>query len=135
MAIVSSISEFAPASARLDRYRNELASSLLGVPAVKANQEGLLLLRKLAASAPDRDSELVFLPQQRAINVMKVCKEWITSDEDVDDELLNEMTLIFVHLIPILQNVPGNHWELIFDVIENNFEVTLPPSRYFSSRY
>jgi E3 ubiquitin-protein ligase listerin len=123
MAVVSSITQFAPEPLRLDRYRNELASDMLTLPASKANTAGLLLLRRLAATAPDPESDVVFLPQLRAINVMKTCQQWISSDEDIDEEVDCAMTLIFLHLAPILQNVPGAHWEFIFDVIETNLEV------------
>lgn len=123
MAIVSSIAEFAPEPSRLDRYRNELAAGLLGISTAKVNTEGLLSLRKLAASAPDPESDVVFLPQMRVINVMKACQQWITSDEDMDEEVESEMTSIFYHLAPLLQNISGAHWNLIFDVIENNLEV------------
>ena len=107
----------------LDRYRNELAAGLLGVKPSKANTDGLWILRRLAASAPDPDSEVVFLPQPRAVNVMKALQQWITSDEDLDEEVESEMTRVFLHLAPILQNVPGAHWDLIFDVMESNLEV------------
>lgn len=123
MAIVASITQFAPEPPRLDRYKNELAAGLLGIPAKKANVDGLLSLRRLAATAPDPESDVVFLPQLRAINLVKACQGWITSDEDVSEEVESEMTLIFLHLAPILQSVPGAHWEFIFDVIENNLEV------------
>lgn len=107
----------------LDRYRNELAAGMLGVPPSKANTEGLWLLRRLAAVAPDPESDIIFLPQLRAVNLMKVCQQWIASDEDLDEEVESEMTLVFFHLAPILQNVQGVHWDLIFDVMENNLEV------------
>ncbi|KAH7921570.1 hypothetical protein BV22DRAFT_1096259 [Leucogyrophana mollusca] len=122
IAIVWSITEFAPEPSRLDRYRNELASDMLGIPARKANTDGLLCLRRLAATAPDPDSEVVFLQQQRAVNVMKVCQQWISSDENIDEEVESMMTLIFFHLAPILQNVSGAHWDFIYDILENNFE-------------
>jgi hypothetical protein len=121
--MVASITQFAPEPHRLDRYRNELAAGLLGIPATKANTEGLLFLRRLTATAPDPESDVVFLPQLRAINVMKACQQWITSDEDIDEEVESEMTLLFFHLAPLLQNVSGAHWEFIFDVMENNLEV------------
>jgi hypothetical protein len=124
IAIVSSITQFAPEPPRLDRYRNELAAGLLGIPAIKANTEGLLSLRKLSATAPDPASDVVFLSQPRAVNVVKAFQQWITSDEDVDEEVESEMTLIFFHLAPLLQNVSGAHWEFMFDIIENNLEVS-----------
>ncbi|KAF8875235.1 hypothetical protein BD779DRAFT_1613454 [Infundibulicybe gibba] len=122
MTIVAAVAQYAREPPLLDRYRNEMAAALLGIPASKANEEGLLTLRKLAASAPSPDSDVVFLPQNRAVHVMKACQEWIASDEDMEEQLETVMTLIFTHLAPILQNVPGAHWDLIFDVLESNLE-------------
>ncbi|KAG6811117.1 hypothetical protein H0H92_008917 [Tricholoma furcatifolium] len=122
MAIVFAISNFAPEPTRLDRYRNELAASLLGIPPTKANVEGLLALRKLSASAPNPDSDVVFLPQPRAVNITKACQQWITSDEDIEEDVISAITLILYHLAPILQDISGAHWELVFDIMENNLE-------------
>lgn len=119
------MTQYAPEPPRLDRLRNELAAGLLGVPASKANTEGLWLLRRLAATAPDPESDIVFLPTNRAVNLMKALQQWITSDEDLDEEVEYQMTTIFIHLAPILQTVPGAHWDLIFDVLENSLEVCL----------
>ncbi|KAJ3784444.1 hypothetical protein GGU10DRAFT_357775 [Lentinula aff. detonsa] len=121
---------------RLDRYRNELASSLLGVPSSRAASDGLrILLTLVLGTAPDVESEVVFLPVQRAVNVIKACQKWIEEEEENGEEendegetgvkmeeLESAMTLTFYHLAPILQNVPGGHWQFIFDVIENNIE-------------
>lgn len=123
MTIVSAVTEYAPEPPRLDRYRNELAAAVFGVSSSKANTEGLLTLRKLAASAPSPDSDVVFLPQPRAVNIMKACQRWISSDDDIDEEVESEMTLIFFYLAPILQDLSGAHWDLVFDVLENNLEV------------
>ncbi|KAJ7096074.1 hypothetical protein C8R44DRAFT_889801 [Mycena epipterygia] len=122
IAVVSAISASTLEPPRLERYRNELAADLLGIPASKANTQGLLTLRKLAASAPAGDSDVVFLPQQRSVNIFKACQQWIASDEDIEEELESAMTLVFFYLAPLLQNVPGTHWELIFDVLESNLE-------------
>lgn len=126
LTIVASVVEFAPDPPSLDLYRTSLAALLTGIPASKANTDGVLALRKLAASAPGADSDVVFLTQQRAVNVVKTCQQWILADdEDIDEEVESAMTLIFSHLAPILQNVPGGHWGFIFDVIESNLEVCL----------
>lgn len=122
VAILASITEFAPEPLKMDRYRNEIASDILGVPANRANTTGVVLLRRLAATAPDSDSDVVFLPQQRAVNVVKTWQAWISSDEDIDEDVESMMPLLFMHLSPILQNVAGNHWEFMFDVVENNLE-------------
>ena len=124
---MASITAHTSESPKLDRYRNELAASLIGVRPSAAATTGLVTLRLLASTAPDSDSDIVFLPQQRAVNVMKACQEWVAADEDegegVDEDVESAMTLVFFHLAPILQNVPGSHWDFIWDVIENNLEV------------
>ncbi|KAF7975675.1 hypothetical protein HWV62_8773 [Athelia sp. TMB] len=122
ISIITAITRFAPEPSRLDRYRNELAADLFGVPASKANTVGLHTLRKLSATAPDPESDVIFLPQQRAINVMKACQRWVASDDEISEEVESEMTSIFLHFAPLLQNVPGPHWDLIFDLIESNLE-------------
>ncbi|KAF5380135.1 hypothetical protein D9615_006188 [Tricholomella constricta] len=122
ITLTFAVTNFAPEPPRLDRYRNELAASLLGIPPIKANTQGLLALRKLAVSAPNPESDVVFLPQPRAVNVTKACQQWIASDEDIDEEVESVITLVFFHLAPILQDLSGTHWDLMFDVVENNLE-------------
>jgi hypothetical protein len=135
MALVSAITKYAPGPPRLDRCRREFAAALLGIAPSEANTNGLLTLRKLAASAPGSDSDVEFLSQPRAVNVMKTCQQWITSDEQIDERVESVMTLMFIHLAPILQDVPGAHWDLIFDVVENNLEVSKIRAGGFIYRY
>ncbi|KAI5996508.1 hypothetical protein F5J12DRAFT_785457 [Pisolithus orientalis] len=124
IAILVSITVYAPEPPKLDRYRNELAATLLGVKPEDAETTGLKYLRLLSASAPDPNSAVVFLPQHRAVNVMRACQTWIAEgDEDASEELESVMTLVFRHVAPILENVPGSHWEFIWDVVESNLEV------------
>ena len=123
MAVALSVAGSSSEPLRLDRYRNELAASAMGVRSTKINTEGLWVLRRLVVTAPDPDSDIVFIPQTRAINFMKACQQWVTSDEDIEEEVESQMTVLFFHLAPTLQHVPGSHWDFIFDVIENNLEV------------
>ena len=130
MTIIAVITATGATSPRLDRYRNEIAASLLGIKSHQANTEGLLALRKLAASAPDPDGDLVFLTSTRAINVVKACQRWVLGDDGDDDDDGDEMEErvesamlpIFMHLAPILQNVTGSHWAFMFDVLEGVLE-------------
>ena len=82
------------------------------------------MLRRLTAIAPDSESEVIYLPTPRAVNLMRGCQQWVTSDEDLDEDVDCEMTAVFLHLLPILQTVPGAHWDLVYDVVENNLEVS-----------
>lgn len=128
LAITYALIRAGPEPPRLDRLRNELASTLAGVPNSKANKDGRRLLRRLAASAPDPDGDVVFLPQQRAIFLVQTFQKWIASDEELDIGVENLITLMFFYLAPILQNLPGSHWELIFDVMDNNLEASFSPT-------
>ena len=103
---------------------------LVGVYPSAASTTGLVNLQLLAATALDPNTDVSFLPQQCTMNVMKACQAWITVDKDdkddrggVDENVESAMTLVFVHLTPILQNVPESHWDFIWDVMENNLEV------------
>ena len=128
MAVALSIARSGSEPLRLGRYRNELAANAMGVRPTKINTEGLWVLRRLVVTAPDPDSDVVFISQTRAVNFMKACQQWVTSDEDIEEEVESQMTVLFFHLAPILQHVPGSHWDFIFDVIENNLEVRNSPS-------
>lgn len=128
MTIIYLITSSGAEPPKLDRYRNELAANLMGIKASKANTEGLLTLRRLCSSAPDPEGTVIFLPPSRAVNVIKACQAWVTSDDDVelDEEVESAMLPVFMHLAPILQNVPGGHWAFIFDVLESTIEQLTP---------
>jgi hypothetical protein len=125
---VSCVARAAPDAPRLDRYRNELAANALGIRAAKAATEGLATLRKLAAAAPPFDSDAPFLPQLRAVNLLKACQAWLASEDEEEEEevegaLESAMARVFASVAPVVQDVPGAHWDLIFDVMESNVEV------------
>ena len=72
--------------------------------------------RRLTKGRP-RDESPPAASSSRHKNVIE------SSDEDLDEDVQSEMTLVFASLVPILSNVPGAHWDLMFDVVENNLEV------------
>jgi stearoyl-CoA desaturase (delta-9 desaturase) len=169
--VLATITSFGLDSPRFDRARNEFAASLLAVPVHRANTEGLELLRSLGACVPNEDaavddtgvgetlmatmksgkaarrggSDVIILPVQRAVNVVKACQKWVegqdkAADDNGDDEedeeseededegpsedLESAMLAVFIGLAPILQNVPGKHWEFVWDVLETVLEVS-----------
>ena len=98
------------------------------MPPSHANSTGLLLLDRLLATAPPLDSTFLFLPEQRTVFLVRALQRWFT-DEEGDNEDLNEdvqarLVQLFSYLTPILQNVPGSHWDFVFDLIEENVEVS-----------
>ncbi|KAG8958385.1 hypothetical protein FRC03_009184 [Tulasnella sp. 419] len=122
LAISLSVTNFGLESSKLDRYRNELASRLSGVPPKKANGDGLKLLRHLISTAPHPESDAVFLPQQRAVFLIQGLQKWIASDEDLDEDINGLLAALFTNMAPIIQSVPGAHWDLIYDLMEENLE-------------
>lgn len=108
----------------LDRYRNEIASAITGVPPRRANNEGLPLLRHLLSLAPQPESEVAFLPPTRAVQVLQTIQKWITSDEDIDPVIESQTAGLLLHLAPIVQSLQGAHWDFAFDLIENTLEVS-----------
>ncbi|TRM62271.1 hypothetical protein BD626DRAFT_558116 [Schizophyllum amplum] len=109
LAILAAIAQCAPDAPRLDRFRNEVAAGLQGTSASRA----LPMVRQLVAMAPDPDSVVPILPGPRAVN---------DEDDGSAEDLESLLPLLFTHIAPVLQTVPGAHWGLVFDVMENNVE-------------
>ncbi|KAG8943606.1 listerin E3 ubiquitin protein ligase 1 [Tulasnella sp. 424] len=109
---------------RLDRLRNELASTLSGIPPQRASTDGLRLLRHLVASAPLPDSEGVYLPPQRAVFLLQALQKWVASDEELNEEIDSLLVELCSGLAPILFTVPGSHWDFMFDLMESNLEAS-----------
>jgi E3 ubiquitin-protein ligase listerin len=108
---------------RLDRYRNEIASRLSGVSPQKAKTEGLKLLRLLDAAAPNAESGVIFLPTQRTVFMVQTCQKWVNGDDDLSEEIESQLVSVFIHIAPLLQSIPGSHWDFIADLVELNLEV------------
>lgn len=130
-AIVRAVAQTNLQSRRLDRIRNELASRLSTVRSSKANSEGLRLLRILNASAPPPDSDVAFLPQQRTIFMFQAIQKWVQEGDELDEEIESQLAELFFNVAPIVQSIPGAHWDFIVDVIESNLDV----SAFKSSSY
>lgn len=81
------------------------------------------MLRTLNCLAPPPDSGIIFLPQQRTVFLIQALQTWMSSDEELDSSLELLVTTTLNHFLPILQTVPGAHWEFIFDVLEANLGV------------
>jgi hypothetical protein len=106
--------------------QNRLASAVTTIPANFANSKGIPALRLLIASAPPPDAPSVFLPQQRAVFVLRHVGGWLTSDEadDLDEEIEYRLAQLYTALAPIVQDLSGGHWDSIFDLVESGLEVS-----------
>jgi hypothetical protein len=113
-------------SERYQKEQNRLASYLTTIKPTQAGKEGIPAVRRLLASAPPADAPSVFLPQQRAIFVLRHVASWLTSDaaDDFDESIEVYVTQLYTALAPVVQDVSGSHWDEIFDLIENGLEVS-----------
>ncbi|GAA6034281.1 hypothetical protein JCM8097_003822 [Rhodosporidiobolus ruineniae] len=107
---------------RFTRYQNELAASLAGVRPEQLDIKALPLLAQLLASAPPLDAPIIFLPQQRTVFLVQAIQRWISSDEPLPEGLETGVVELFGQLAPIIQDLSGSHWELMFDLIESSLE-------------
>ncbi|WWC90682.1 uncharacterized protein L201_005618 [Kwoniella dendrophila CBS 6074] len=108
--------------------QNRLANALTSVkptPAAVAKQ-GIPYIRLLIASAPPADAASVFLPQQRAIFVLRHINSWLTADSEDEEEMPEEVEYRIAELetalAPIVQDLSGGHWDSIFDLLESSLE-------------
>lgn len=97
------------------------------IPAKQADAKGVPALKILIASAPPADAASVFLPQQRAMFVLRHVGGWLTSDEadDFGEEMEVRVAQLYVALAPIVQDLSGAHWDAISDLIESGLEVSV----------
>jgi hypothetical protein len=124
MSIVSAMVQNGLETQALDRYRNEIASAITGIPPRRASDEGVPLLRHLFALAPQLESDVAFLPPTRAVQVLQTIQKWISSDEEIDPVVESQTAGLLLHLAPIVQSLQGSHWDFAFDLIENILEVS-----------
>lgn len=59
--------------------------------------------------------------------LMQTLQDWMTGDEELDEELDSRTAEIFSFLVAIAQNDLGAHWEFVFDLLESNLEVRICP--------
>ncbi|GAA6054199.1 hypothetical protein JCM3770_002829 [Rhodotorula araucariae] len=118
---------------RFERFQNELAASVAGVKPHEVETKAAPLLRQLLAVAPALDAPVIFLPQQRSVFLLQAVQRWLSSDERVPPEVHAALVEVLVHLAPIVQDLSGSHWDVMFDLVEGNLDaadweeaVTLP---------
>ncbi|GAA5947534.1 hypothetical protein JCM3765_001719 [Sporobolomyces pararoseus] len=137
-AILSSIRPILLETPRFERYQNELAASLAGVSPSQLDSKGLPLMRQILAVAPPPDAPIIFLPQQRTMFLVQAIQKWVGSDEGIPEEANAGTLELLSHLVAIIQDLSGSHWDLVFDLIESNLdsadweESTTLPSIYQS---
>ena len=108
--------------------QNRLANALTGISPAQADVKGLSALRLLIASAPPFDSSAAYIPERRALFVLRHVGSWLASDdlEDLSDELTLRLFELFTALAPIVQSEIGAHWDMMFDVLENTLSEVSP---------
>jgi len=107
--------------------QNRLANALTGIPVKQANTRGIPALRLVVASAPPPDAASVFLPQQRALFVLRHVSFWLIDDgaDDLAEEIEYRVAELYNAVAPIVQDRSGAHWDSIFDLMESGLQVSI----------
>ncbi|KIS72195.1 ubiquitin-protein ligase RKR1 [Mycosarcoma maydis] len=124
-AIFHAAKPIAGSSPIYERLRNGAAAKLAALGSNTAGDSILHSLRTLVALAPPVDSGLALIPQQRAMMLLKDLQKWYTDEEnsgDAEEETSTRLAELFVHLLPVVQDVQGSHIDFIFDTLETNLE-------------
>ena len=126
MAIIYASKPALLGSKTLETAQNRLANSLTTIKGKQAPKLGISAIRLLLASAPPQDAAEVFLPQQRALFVLRHVSGWMADDSVVDlpEKLEYYMTMLCFELAPIVQDLSGAHWDTIFDLVNNGLDVS-----------
>lgn len=121
-ALLDSIRPILLETPRFERYQNELAANLAGITSSQLESKGAPLLRQILVVAPPADAPIIFLPQQRTMFLIQAIQKWIGSDEGVPEETNATILELLRHLVAIIQDLSGSHWDLVFDLIETNLD-------------
>ncbi|KAL7422810.1 hypothetical protein Q5752_002106 [Cryptotrichosporon argae] len=125
LAIIHAVKPLLLDTKPLELAQNRLANVLTGIAPAQATARGLPLLRLLLASAPPADSAALFLPQNRALFVLRHLATWLASDTELADEIEPRVAELYTALAPVVQDVLGTHWDNMFDLLEAGLEVGL----------
>lgn len=112
--------------------QNRLANALTGMPLAQAGERGITGLRLLVASAPPADAASIFLPQQRALFVLRHVSSWLTDEgaDELPEEIEHRIAELCTTLSPIVQDLSGAHWDSIFDLVESGLSVGVTSAGY-----
>ena len=124
VAVVAAVQSEVEGTQVYDRACNEAAARLSGIPPNRANEEGLHLLRYISVLAPPANSDVAFIPQQRALFVLQNMQKWVASEEDLAEEINARLAHLGTILLPIVQDMPGSHLDFLLDLTEANLEAS-----------
>ncbi|KAK8854764.1 hypothetical protein IAR55_003503 [Kwoniella newhampshirensis] len=124
LAVILAIKPFMLDTKSFATAQNRLANAVTSIRPTQVAKSGIPLLRILVASAPPADAASVFLPQQRALFVLRHVSGWLTSDDadDLPEEVEYRVAELETAVAPIVQDLSGAHWDGIFDLVESGLE-------------
>ncbi|WFD36265.1 hypothetical protein MCUN1_003143 [Malassezia cuniculi] len=119
-AILLATRETARDTRTYDRVRNELVAELGGVTPQRADTEGTRMLALIECATPPTSWGIPLVPVQRAVFALQGIQKWLTSDEELGDDLFTRLAVLFNELAPVVQNATGRVLELMIDTAEEN---------------
>ncbi len=130
VAIILAIKPIMQDSRSFSTAQNRLASALTTIPTRQISKAGIAHIRLLNATAPPQDAASLFIPQQRAIFVLKHVSGWLVDEDDegMSEDVEWRVLELYSYLGAVVQDLQGSHWDSIFDLVENGLEVSLSSS-------
>lgn len=61
--------------------------------------------------------------------LVQAIQKWVASDDGIPEEANAGTLELLSHLVAIIQDLSGSHWDLVFDLIESNLDVSQLCSR------
>lgn len=105
-----------------ERWRNELAATLTGVPSARAHTEGVPLLQALRCAAAPAEAGKPLLPTHRAVQLAQVLHRWVHGADEYPEDVLALAAAVLTELAPVLQNVPGRHLDDMLALAHESLE-------------
>ncbi|RXK41130.1 hypothetical protein M231_01533 [Tremella mesenterica] len=121
MAIIFAAKPFLLENKAFALAQNRFANAVTAIRGKDIDPAGMWALRLLLSTAPPPDAAAVFLPQKRALFVLRHVDLWMAEDEEDNlpyggDWLIGEL---YRAVMPIIQDIPGKHWSNIFNRIDS----------------
>ncbi|CUS15547.1 unnamed protein product [Tuber aestivum] len=125
-ALLTGLGESLEHTKEAERLRNGLASDITGIVASRAGEVGLRKIVLLNAALPKPGQDILPLPQQRAIFLIKHLLSWFEDEAfavNPSYSVIAEASKAITTVLPVVKELYGEHWELLCEFVANCWEM------------
>ncbi|KAK9466325.1 hypothetical protein V1512DRAFT_226858 [Lipomyces arxii] len=125
IAVFEGLSRFISTMSTVSRFRNELASDILGLRPANTATVGLqkvVLLNSLLRNVDDGD--FVAFPTQRAVMLLKRLLDMVPDTPVYEHIALRaEVTQLILYVLPAVKSLYGDHWFKVLDSVSTSLVI------------